>query len=333
MVPNHNLPTKDLMMRIGEHPLLRRRPVAGLVVSGVLVAGALALRLAMGNLLLDVPYITFLSVVAISAFVGGWHAGLFASVLSTAASIYFMLRPQYSFELPSPEQALGLITFAITCGLIVLLTHIATRAAEANVALAEQRQVLLMELQHRIKNHLQLMGAMLATHARATTNERIRARLIEAGQRLQVIAATYDNLYEPGALIDMAEHLRKVCAFVEGGVADRTSKITVDAVATRWPVERVIPLSLIANELLTNAVKHAVPERNLEIDVKLEREDRRMRFSVLTRGTMLPAEFSLDGPGLGLRIAAMLAGQLGGRLSAPRLPDAFFVVEFPEPAS
>jgi two-component sensor histidine kinase len=331
MAPDRDLPRKDWLMQIGEHPLLRRRLLGGLVVSAALVAGALALRLAMGDLLQDLPYITFYSAVAIGAFVGGWRAGLFAAALSAVAAIYFLLPPASSFNL-APGQVLGLVTFATTCGLIVLLTHIATRAAEANVALAEQRQVLLMELQHRIKNHLQLMGAMLATHARATTNERIRARLIEAGQRLQVIATTYDNLYEPGALIDMSEHLRKVCAFVEGGVADRTSKITVDAVATRWPVERVIPLSLIANELLTNAVKHAAPDKNLEIDVKLERQDSRMRFSVLTRGTTLPAEFSLDGPGLGLRIASMLAGQLGGRLSTPRLPDALFVVEFPEPA-
>ena len=331
MAPDRDLPRKDWLMQIGEHSLLRRRLLGGLVVSAALVAGALALRLAMGDLLQELPYITFYSAVAIGAFVGGWRAGLFAAALSAVAAIYFLLPPASSFKL-APGQVLGLVTFATTCGLIVLLTHIATRAAEANVALAEQRQILLMELQHRIKNHLQLMGAMLATHARATTNERIRARLIEAGQRLQVIATTYDNLYEPGALIDMSEHLRKVCAFVEGGVADRTSKITVDAVATRWPVERVIPLSLIANELLTNAVKHAAPDKNLEIDVKLERQDSRMRFSVLTRGTTLPAEFSLDGPGLGLRIAAMLAGQLGGRLSTPRLPDALFVVEFPEPA-
>jgi len=332
MAPDRDLPRKDWLMQIGEHSLLRRRLLGGLVVSAALVAGALALRLAMGDLLQELPYITFYSAVAIGAFVGGWRAGLFAAALSAVAAIYFLLPPASSFKL-APGQVLGLVTFATTCGLIVLLTHIATRAAEANVALAEQRQILLMELQHRIKNHLQLMGAMLATHARATTNERIRARLIEAGQRLQVIATTYDNLYEPGALIDMSEHLRKVCAFVEGGVADRTSKITVDAVATRWPVERVIPLSLIANELLTNAVKHAAPDKNLEIDVKLERQDSRMRFSVLTRGTTLPAEFSLDGPGLGLRIAAMLAGQLGGRLSTPRLPDALFVVEFPEPAA
>ena len=332
MAPDRDLPRKDWLMQIGEHSLLRRRLLGGLVVSAALVAGALALRLAMGDLLQELPYITFYSAVAIGAFVGGWRAGLFAAALSAVAAIYFLLPPASSFKL-APGQVLGLVTFATTCGLIVLLTHIATRAAEANVALAEQRQILLMELQHRIKNHLQLMGAMLATHARATTNERIRARLIEAGQRLQVIATTYDNLYEPGALIDMSEHLRKVCAFVEGGVADRTSKITVDAVPTRWPVERVIPLSLIANELLTNAVKHAAPDKNLEIDVKLERQDSRMRFSVLTRGTTLPAEFSLDGPGLGLRIAAMLAGQLGGRLSTPRLPDALFVVEFPEPAT
>jgi hypothetical protein len=53
---------------------------------------------------------------------------------------------------------------------------------------------------------------------------------------------------------------------------------------------------------------------------------------MLTRGTTLPAEFSLDGPGLGLRIAATLAGQLRGRLATPRLPDALFVVEFSEPA-
>jgi len=331
MALDRDPPTKDWLMQIGEHPLLRRRPLEGFAVSAALAAAALALRLAMGDLLLNVPYITFYSAVAIGAFVGGWRAGLFAAVLSMLAAVYFLLPPTFSFNL-APEQVLGLIAFAATCGLIVLLTHIATRTAEANVALAEQRQVLLMELQHRIKNHLQLMGAMLATHARATTNERIRARLIEAGQRLQVIAATYDNLYEPGALIDMSEHLRKVCSFVEGGVADRTSKITVDAVATRWPVERVIPLSLIANELLTNAVKHAAPDKNLEIDVKLERQDSRMRLSVLTRGTTLPAEFSLDGPGLGLRIASMLAGQLGGRLSTPRLPDALFVVEFPEPA-
>jgi two-component sensor histidine kinase len=320
------------MMRIGEHPLLRRKLVGGLVIAAVLVAAALALRLALDDLLIGVPYITFYSAVAVSAFVGGWRAGLFATMLSALVALYVLLPPSFSLSVVPAAHLAGLAAFALTGGVIVLLTHIATRAAETNVALAEQRQVLLMELQHRIKNHLQLLSAMLSTHARSTTNERVRARLIEAGQRLQVIASTYDNLYEPGALIDMSEHLRKVCAFVEGGVAGPTSHITVEAVTTCWPVERVVPLSLIANELLTNAVKHTPPGQDLRVDVRLERDNGRMRFSVLTDGVTLPTEFSLDGPGLGLRLAAMLARQLSGQLSTPRLPQALFVVEFPETA-
>jgi len=320
----------ELMTAIGEHPSLRRRPLAALALATGLIAIALGVRLWAADLFVGVPYLTLFSAIAITAFVGGWAMGVYAAVLGGAGALYFLIPPVYRLAIPDTSDAIGLAGYFVTAGLIVLLTHIATRAAEANVALARQRQVLLMELQHRIKNHLQLLGAMIATHARATSNERIRARLEEAGRRLQVIAATYDNLYEPGALIDMSDHLQKVAAFVEGGVAGRGSRITVDAVKTRWPVERVIPLSLIANELLTNSVKHAPADKALEIEVGLKRQGGKLRFSVLTRNTTLPADFSLDGPGLGLRIASMLAKQLGGKLEAPLLPEALFVVDFPE---
>jgi K+-sensing histidine kinase KdpD len=78
------------------------RPLEGFAVSAALVAAALALRLAMGDLLLNVPYITFYSVVAIGAFVGGWRAGLFAAVLSVLAAVYFLLPPTFSFNF-APE--------------------------------------------------------------------------------------------------------------------------------------------------------------------------------------------------------------------------------------
>ena len=104
----------------------------------------------------------------------------------------------------TPVFAAGAGSFLISgsaAGLeITAESAIPNRIDVVRIRLLEDMGHLLMELQHRIKNHLQLMGAMLATHARATTNERIRARLVEAGQRLQVIASTYDNLYEPGAL-------------------------------------------------------------------------------------------------------------------------------------
>jgi len=317
-------------MRIGEVSLLRRRPVLALLAAACLVVLTVAVRRAAADGLLGDPYLTLFSAVALSAFIGGWPAGLFATILGGVAAIFFILPPIGVSALRTASDVAALTGYVITCAVIVLIIHIAIRAAEANVALAAQRQVLLMELQHRIKNHLQLLGALIGTHARATTNDRIRARLEEAGRRLQVIAATYDNLYEPGAVIDMADHLRKVCAFVEGGVASRDAQISVDAVSTKWPVERVIPLSLIANELMTNAIKHAPADQAPAIDVSLQRAGKQMRFSVLTKHVKLPEDFDAANSGLGLRIASMLAKQLGGTLTTPHLPEALFVIEFPE---
>jgi two-component sensor histidine kinase len=326
----HGSSIQDWTTRIGENSLLRRRPLLALLAALALVTLAVGVRLIAGDRLQGVPFLTLFSAVALSAFVGGWMIGAFATVYGGIAAVYFLMEPAGSVALASVPDVLALSGYAITCTVIVLIIHVAVRAAEANVTLAAERQVLLMELQHRIKNHLQLLGAMIATHARATTNERIRARLEEAGRRLQVIAATYDNLYEPGALIDMADHLQKVCAFVEGGVASSKTRISVDAVRTAWPVERVIPLSLVANELLTNAVKHAPPDQDLAIDVSLQRLGDLIRLSVLTKNVKLPADFDAAQSGLGLRIAAMLSQQLGGTLSTPRLPEAFFMLEFPE---
>src|SRR5260370_1869162 len=249
------LSVQEWTTRIGENSLLRRRPLLALLVSISLVALAVAVRLAAGDRLQGVPFLTLFSAVALSAFFGGWGGGLFGTALGGVAGAYFLILPAGSFAIGTASDAVALAGYAVTCAVIVLIIHIALGVAEANVTLAAQRQVLLMELQHRIKNHLQLLVAMLATHARATTNDTIRARLEEAGRRLQVIAATYDNLYEPGELIDMADHLQRVCAFVEGGGASSKTRSSVDSVRPTWPVERVIPVSLIANVLLTNALK------------------------------------------------------------------------------
>jgi two-component sensor histidine kinase len=320
----------DWVMRLGAHPLFRQRPVHALALAVATVTIAISVRLALGSYLPGFPFLTLFPAVVICTFSGGWQIGVATTFLSALAADYFLLSPINSFYIVLRSDALGLAGFVIVSLGLVFLTHVATRTAEANAALAEQRQVLLIELQHRIKNHLQLLGAMLATHAKAATNDRIRQRLLDAGQRLQVMAATYDNLYEPGALIDMRDHLRKICEFVQGGVASTDAKIELDAVETRWPVEKVVPLSLIVNELLTNAVKHSTENAELSISVKLERQERDIRLSVLTRNVALPSDFQLEGSGLGLRIAGMLARQLGGTLTTPDLPKALFAVEFRE---
>ena len=66
------------------------------------------------------------------------------------------------------------------------------------------------------------------------------------------------------------------------------------------------------------------------IEVSLQRAGDLIRFSVLTKNVKLPTDFEVANSGLGLRIASMLGQQLGGTLTTPRLPEARFVLEFPE---
>lgn len=312
-----------------EFEQLRQRPWRAALVGLGLVALSVLTRLAISTRI-DLPYVTMFPAVVISAYVGGWRLGLGVTALcGLFAALLFMPFGGTIDRLP-PIDIAGLTAFLVTAVVLVAMGDFAARQWLENLRLARQRQTLLAELQHRIKNHLQLLGAMLAFHAKAATNERIKARLEEAGQRLQVIAASYDNLYEPGARIDMRDHLRRLCDFVEKGIA-ADARIALQAADVRWSLDTVIPLSLIANELLTNAVKHLPEGRALDVEVRLERVGGRMRLSVASNASALPDGFNVEGSGLGLRLAGVLAKQLGGGLSAPQPPRALFVVDFPEP--
>ena len=82
---------------------------------------------------------------------------------------------------------------------------------------------------------------------------------------------------------------------------------------------------------LTNAVKHLPEGKTFDVEVKLERAGDHMRLSVASNASTLPEGFKVEGSGLGLRLAGVLAKQLGGALSAPQPPRALFIVDFPEP--
>jgi two-component sensor histidine kinase len=308
---------------------LRQRPGRAVLVGLGLVVLALLGRLAVGDRI-GLPYVTMFPAIVISAYIGGWRLGLAATALCALAAAWLFMPYNLKIGELRPIDIAGLAAFLVTATLLVFVGDFAAHASLESLRLARQRQTLLSELQHRIKNHLQLMGAMLAFHARAASNERIKARLEEAGRRLQVIAQSYDNLYEPGALIDMREHLRRLCDFVEKGLANE-ARISLEAADVRWSLDTVIPLSLIANELLTNAVKHLPEGRTLDVEVRLERAGERMRLSVASNASALPEDFEVEGSGLGLRLAGVLAKQLGGSLSVPQPPRALFIVDFPEP--
>lgn len=202
------------------------------------------------------------------------------------------------------------------------------RMAAARAALLKERETLLLELQHRVKNHIQLVSALLGLQERASDDADVRAALATARRRIVAVASVYSNLYRSGATIDLGEHLRQLAAALQRGLEMGRLRLEVEAIAYQAGMDVVVPISLIASELLTNALKHAELGSNpAPIRLELKRHgEGRLRLAVQDQGT-LPGDFTIESHGgLGLKITQQLAGQIGGTLGFERSPICFYVI-------
>lgn len=214
------------------------------------------------------------------------------------------------------------------------------KAAEA--ALAEERarllahkDSLLQEANHRIKNNLTLAASMLRLQARVSEGAQARTEFEESADRLAALGRLYDHLAEPGSPeVEAASYLRNLAASLEASLRRPGQRVAirVETDACRLPAETATGLGLIVNELVTNACKHGRrPDGSCDVEVRFREGEGEARLSVEDRGPGLPAGFDPDEQtGLGVRLAATLARNLGGRLCGENLQQgARFTLCFP----
>jgi two-component sensor histidine kinase len=211
---------------------------------------------------------------------------------------------------------------------------------ELNLKTALDRQSLLLgEINHRVKNSLQVVASMLQLQANAAQDERLREQLIIASGRVLTVGRAYERLaydtqYEK---IDLGSYLQDVVRDLE--TAMKTGKLHYAAPkGIMLASDRAIPLALIVNELVTNAAKYAYPARdggNIWVDIERRGADR-VLVTVRDEGTGLPANFD---PGkskrLGTRLVKALTAQLQATLAIPRRErGATFEIDLPlEPSA
>jgi two-component sensor histidine kinase len=216
------------------------------------------------------------------------------------------------------------------------------RAEEALRALVEERDRLLVELNHRVKNNLQLVSSLLTIQA-ARGGDSGTAELFEqARQRIGAIAQVHASLYQSRRVgtLEFAAYLRDLCgaladSFLDDGGHSRRVGLEVDARPLWLEADRAMPLGLIVNELVTNALKHGrCREAGAEGMVRVE-------LHPLDDGTTWRLEVTNDGPapvddagggpartGLGMQLVEGFARQLQGALSVERAPRYRVRVDF-----
>jgi two-component sensor histidine kinase len=206
-------------------------------------------------------------------------------------------------------------------------------------SLAEQ-DVLLKEVHHRVKNNLQIIASLLHMQARNSQNPDLSAALRDSQNRVESMALIHEQLYESGDLreVDVAHNAGTLVShlFHSFGIdpARVTGRVQMDPLLLS--VGQAIPVGLILNELISNALKHAFPDARTGAIVIEGRTDRgEVHLSVRDNGAGLPEGFEVEKThgSLGLRIVSILVKQLKGSLSVARSNGSVFRIRFPRGGS
>jgi two-component sensor histidine kinase len=211
-----------------------------------------------------------------------------------------------------------------------------TRAeARLRTSLGE-KEVLLKEVHHRVKNNLQFVSSLLALQAARIKDRQITSAIKESQQRIRAMALMHEQLYRGPNLasVPIARHLTALCADLYRSYSVDPDRIALDlrVADVSLDLDRSIRCGLIVNELVSNAILHAFPDgREGRITVRLDADDDHYELAVSDNGVGLPAEVDpLQTESLGLQLVADLADQLGaGAPSVARDGQTLFVVRFP----
>lgn len=202
------------------------------------------------------------------------------------------------------------------------------RALEAErEALAAQKDLLVQEMHHRVKNSLQLVQGLLLLQARAAEPD-LAARLREAAGRIVSIAAVHRRLYEGGGpQQEVSDHLAGLVEDLRRSVGHAGREIALDAEpGLRLSPERMAALGLLATELVTNALKHGAGR----VAVGLRHNAEVAELWVEDGGSGFPDGFDpASGKGLGMRVALAMARQLRGGLTVQPGPGGRVTAAFP----
>ncbi len=199
-------------------------------------------------------------------------------------------------------------------------------AEERIRASLHEKEVLLREIHHRVKNNMQVISSLMGLQSSyIDRGEEVRSALQEMQNRIKSMAIVHEKLYQSAdfARIDFREYLASLASTVFQSLNTDPGRVRlgIDVESLVMSIDLAIPFGLIVNELVTNALKHAFPgKRKGEVTVSIRKmKSGGYRMSVKDDGIGIPAGFDMAKDGsLGMRLVNVLARQVAGKLRLKR---------------
>ncbi|WP_395677662.1 sensor histidine kinase [Inquilinus sp.] len=202
-----------------------------------------------------------------------------------------------------------------------------------------QKDLLLREINHRVMNSFQLLSSLFGLQARRAQSPEAKHALAEANDRIQALAIVHRRLYANVSVdrVDVKEYLTGLCEDLSRALLPENGGISIatDAVLAELPPSRIVPLGLIVNELVTNAVKYAFPDRREgKVWIRFQpRAEGGWRLEIADNGAGLPeGKMPANGSGLGMMVLQAQVRQLDAAIDIDSGPGGSrFTIDIPPP--
>jgi len=181
----------------------------------------------------------------------------------------------------------------------------------------KEKETLLAEIHHRVKNNLAIVSGMMQLQSYQNDDEVLKAKLLDSVSRIQTMAAIHEHLYQANSFshINFAENLHSLINnIIVTFQSELQLNLDFDCSPVTLNINQAVPCSLIVNEVVTNILKHAFKGRNEGIiQVKLNLDGELLKLLIKDNGVGLPKDFTPESDSsLGLLLIKILTEQLGG---------------------
>ena len=201
-----------------------------------------------------------------------------------------------------------------------------------------EKENLLREIHHRVKNNMQVVSALLVLQSKKTKDRKILEMFRDSEHRIKTMALIHEKLYQSRSFgtIDLAEYLTRLIQYLFRSYEERSAGVTLemDVRDISLDIDTALPCSLIINELVTNSLKYAFPGgKGGKIFIRATKDEESVfSMEIGDNGVGLPADLDLEKTEtLGLRLVHGLAvNQLGGSIETGAGRGTSFIIRFPE---
>ena len=290
-----------------------------LAVGVALAIIAVAARSALTPLLGDVaPYAFVFVAVTIAAVIAGWRSGLIALIAGQVLVVFAILEPLLGAGAADRNWVAGLAVSTISQVILLVAVGLYQREVDKGAAAGEQRLALLdealREIDHRTQNNYQTVLAMVELQARRADDQNVTDALREVADRIRAIATASRQLAVRSAGLDIVrldDHLCGLVEQIERGLSRKEILVECEVEEVAASPEKATSISIIVNELVTNAIKHAFNgEASGHVWVK-GKTGRTFELVVADDGRGIDASRRRDQSGLGSKLVESFARQLG----------------------